>query len=84
MDHDYALMTRLFDKQHKQILISVGAISQFRTQAASEFLTNEDSLHTFEQTAPAGWKHKNPRIVLTMGISDDRGIDPKVVATNTW
>lgn len=84
LSHDYALITRIYDQQHKQVLISVGAISQYGTQAAGKFLTDENSLGAFERIAPRGWEHKNLQIVLAMDISDNRVIDPRIIATNIW
>jgi hypothetical protein len=84
MNRDYALITRIFDKQHKQILISVGAVSQYGTQAAGKFLTDGNAFGAFERTTKPGWERKNLQIVLSMDISEGRVIDPKIIATNIW
>ncbi len=51
-DVDYALITRIIDHEGKRVVISVGGLSQFGTQAAGEFLTNEAALNAFAAVLP--------------------------------
>lgn len=83
-ENDYALITRIIDREGGRVEISVGGLSQFGTQAAGEFLTNEEALNVFEQSAPAGWEHRNLQIVLGMRVDGRKIVNPRVLATNFW
>ncbi len=84
VDHDYAVITRLIDTEQKRVVISVGGLNLFGTQAAGEFLADGAALNSFAQIAPKGWEKRNLQIVLEMGVSQNRTIDPKIVAINVW
>lgn len=84
LDHDYALITRLLDPERKRVVISLGGLNSFGTQAAGEFLADDASLSSFAQIAPRGWENRNLQIVLEMGVSQNRAIAPKIVAFNVW
>jgi len=81
---DYALITRIIDREGKRVVISVGGLSQFGTEAAGEFLTDEEALDAFTHSAPGGWQNRNLQIVLGMKIDGRRIVDPKILATNVW
>lgn len=81
---DYALITRLIDRDGKRVVISAGGLSQFGTQAAGEFLDNETALDTFARSAPKGWEHRNVQIVLGMGLDGRKIVNPRILATNVW
>lgn len=84
IDHDYALITRAFDAAHNRVIISIGGLNQFGSQAAAEFLTDESALGAFARSAPKGWEKQNIQIVLEMEVSDNRPVNPKVAAFNVW
>jgi hypothetical protein len=84
IDHEYALITRIFDRDRKRVVISLGGLNQFGSQAAAEFLTDETAMAEFARNAPKGWENKNLQIVLEMGISGDRAVNPRIAATNIW
>jgi len=44
---DYALITRIIDREGKRVVISVGGLSQFGTEAEGEFITDEAALSAF-------------------------------------
>jgi hypothetical protein len=81
---DYALITRIIDPEGKRVVISVGGLSQFGTQAAGEFLADDTALSTFARSAPKGWEHRNLQIVLGMGVDGRKVVNPKILATNVW
>lgn len=81
---DYALITRIIDHEGKRVEISVGGLSQFGTQAAGEFLTNEEAMSAFAKGATQGWEQHNIQIVLEMKIDGRRIVSPRIVATNVW
>jgi hypothetical protein len=81
---DYALITRVIDRDRKRVVISVGGLGQFGTEAAGEFLTDEAALSSFARTAPHGWENRNLQIVLGMGIDGRKIVNPRILATNAW
>jgi len=81
---DYALITRIIDNEGKRVVISVGGLSQFGTEAAGEFLGNETALTTFAHIAPRGWEHRNLQIVLGMRIDGRKIVSTRILATNIW
>jgi hypothetical protein len=81
---DYALITRIIDRDGKRVIVSVGGLSQFGTQAAGEFLADETALSAFERSAPNGWENRNLQIVLGMGMDGRKIVNPRILATNVW
>jgi len=59
-------------------------LSQFGTEAAGEFITDEAALNVFERTAPRGWENRNLQIVLGMRIDGRRIVNTRILATNVW
>jgi hypothetical protein len=84
LDRDYAMITRILDPERKRVVISVGGLNQFGTEAAGEFLADGAALSSFARIAPKGWEKRNLQIVLEMGVSQNKAIDPKIVAFNVW
>jgi hypothetical protein len=81
---DYALITRVIDRERRRVVISVGGLSQFGTEAAGEFLVDETALSNFARTAPSGWEQRNVQIVLGMRIDGRKIVNPRILATNVW
>jgi hypothetical protein len=81
---DYALITRVIDRDGKRVVISVGGLSQFGTEAAGEFITDEAALSAFARTAPHGWENRNLQIVLGMRIDGRKIVNTRILATNAW
>jgi len=81
---DYALITRVIDREKGRVVISVGGLSQFGTEAAGEFLVDEAALSAFARTAPSGWQNHNLQIVLGMRIDGRKIVNPTILATNLW
>jgi hypothetical protein len=81
---DYALITRIIDRDGKRVIVSVGGLSQFGTQAAGEFLTDETAMTAFARSAPKGWEKRNLQIVLGMGVDGRKIVNPRILATNIW
>jgi hypothetical protein len=84
VDHDYALITRILDPDRKRVIISLGGMNQFGTQAAADFLTDEAAMAAFARIAPRGWERKNLQIVLEMEVSGSRVVNPRMVDFATW
>jgi hypothetical protein len=84
IDHDFAIITRILDPVRKRVVMSVGGLNQFGTEAAGEFLEDEAALKEFARTAPKGWESKNIQIVLEMEVSNQKPVRPRIIAFNVW
>jgi hypothetical protein len=80
---DYALITRVFNPQTGHVLVVVGGLYAYGTQAAGEFITNRSMMESVARLLPL----KNPRstiqIVLKTDVTDDTPGVAKVLAVST-
>ncbi len=81
---DYALVTRVFRPDTRQVLIAVGGLKHFGTGAAGEFVTNP--LYWREATAllPKDWSRRNIQVVLETRVIRKAAGPPKVLAVHCW
>lgn len=84
IDRDFAIITRIIDPARKRIVMSVGGLNQFGTEAAGEFRVDGAALKEFARTAPNGWDTKGIQIVLEMEVSNQKPVRPRIVASNVW
>ncbi len=83
-DEDYAIVSRVFDRQTHAMLVEVTGITQYGTEAAAEVVTTADLLTDALRTAPSDWQHKNLQLVLHMAVISNYPATPKVVASYFW
>jgi hypothetical protein len=81
---DYAVVSRLFDSNTGQLLITAAGIGGAGTAAAGEFLSREDYLAEGLRTAPENWQKKNMQVVLETNLTDGIAGPPRVIATYFW
>jgi hypothetical protein len=81
---DYAVVSRLFDSNTGQLLITAAGIGGAGTAAAGEFLSREDYLAAGLRTAPENWQKKNMQVVLETNLTDGIADPPRVIATQFW
>ncbi|HEX4784404.1 MAG TPA: hypothetical protein VH350_08680 [Candidatus Sulfotelmatobacter sp.] len=84
IDRDFAIITRIVDPTRKRIVMSVGGLNQFGTEAAGEFLEDGAALKEFARTAPKGWEAKNIQIVLEMEVSNQKPVRPRIIGSHVW
>ena len=83
-DEDYAVISRLFDRQTHAMLIEVTGITQYGTESAAEVVTDPGLLVDALKSAPGGWERKNLQLVLHMNVISNYPATPKVVASYYW
>ena len=83
-EEDYAIVTRIFDQNTEQWVVSAGGISHFGTMMAGEFLANPIYFRSALASAPKDWARKNMQIVLSTKIVGETPGPPKVLATHFW
>jgi hypothetical protein len=81
---DYALVSRFTNPGSGQPVIVIAGLTNFGTQAAGDFLTNQSLLSEAMQRAPKDWKHKNFQFVLHTQIIGNSPERPSVIAANFW
>jgi hypothetical protein len=81
---DFVIISRVFQSETGEMLITAAGITQYGTRAAGEFLTNPIHLEAFARQAPAGWQKKNLQIVFSVKIIDNTPGPPTILATHFW
>ena len=81
---DYALVTRFRSHTTEQMVLMVGGIAQYGTEAAAEFVTNPSYFSEALKDAPPDWRKKNIQILLSTRVLSQTGAPPRVLATYFW
>jgi len=81
---DYAIASRFASPGTGQPVVLIAGLTNFGTQAAGEFFTNQSLLAEALQKAPKDWKHKNFQFVLHTKIIGNTPERPTVVASYFW
>jgi hypothetical protein len=81
---DYALVTRLFRQDTRQLLIAAGGLKHFGTGAAGEFVTNPVYWREALAQLPPDWPRRNLQVVLATRVIHKAAGPPKVVAVHWW
>jgi hypothetical protein len=82
--YDYAIISRTFYPETKQVLITAGGIFHFGTDAAAQFITNPICWMELARKAPRGWQKKNLQVVLRSDVLRGSPNRPQIVATYFW
>ncbi len=64
--------------------MALAGITQYGTQAAGEFVTDDEMLAAATRGAPAGWERKNVQFVLQVPVMEGVPGRPQVVAAHYW
>lgn len=83
-EEDYALVTRVFDANTGQVVVSTGGIGHFGTMSTGEFLSNPAYFREAVRDAPAGWARRNMQFVLKVKVADGTPGPPAVLAKHFW
>jgi hypothetical protein len=83
-DEDYAVVSRVFDRQTHAMLVEITGITQYGTEAAGELVTNPEMLDEALSGAPSEWRKMNLQLVLHMNVISNYPATPKVIASYFW
>ncbi len=83
-DEDYAIVTRVFHPDTRNLLVELAGITQYGTTAAAELVTSPDLLRKALQRAPADWETKNLQLVLHTKVISGVAASQSVVASYFW
>jgi hypothetical protein len=81
---DYAIVSRVRDRQTEQTAVIVAGLGSWGTQAAGEFVTNPDHLKKLEALAPRHWERKNLQVVVATDVIRGSSGPPTVLAAYFW
>lgn len=80
---DYALISRIQTSETGHVVVVIGGLYSYGTQAAGEFLTNPKELGTVVKAIHEAGSSGNLQIVLETTVTDGTPGPPKVVAVST-
>lgn len=84
LTEDYALISRVFEQCSGQPVVSVAGITDFGTEAAAEFLSDEDLLALAFVDAPKQWERKNLQLIIKTQVVGHTTAKPQFVARQIW
>jgi hypothetical protein len=84
MERDYALISRVFEKETGQPFIALGSLGSAGSEAAAECLTSTECVEAVARNAPGGWERKNVQIVITAKVVSGTPAAPEVLAVRVW
>lgn len=79
---DYALISRIWNSETGHVVIVIGGLYTYGTEAAGEFLSDPQLMQTIVKEMPRD-SHKNLQIVLETAVTDAVAGPPKVLAVST-
>jgi len=79
---DFALISRVWNQETGQVVVVVGGLYAYGTQAAGEFISDPRLLRSALKSLPADNPKANIQIVLRTSITDDTPGVPQVLAVS--
>jgi hypothetical protein len=79
---DYALISRIRNSETGHVVVVVGGLYTYGTQAAGEFLTDPQLMQAIDKAAQLDPAHPNLQIVLGTTVTDETPGPPKVLAVS--
>jgi len=79
---DYALISRIWNSDTGRVVIVIGGLYTYGTEAAGEFLTSAQMMQAISKAVGLRDMHRNVQIVLRTRVTDGTAGPPEVVATS--
>jgi hypothetical protein len=79
---DYALISRIRNSETGHVVVVIGGLYTYGTEAAGEFLTDPQLLEAIAKVVRSDPAHQNLQIVLETTVTDETAGPPKVVAVS--
>ncbi|SEG72149.1 hypothetical protein SAMN05421819_4539 [Bryocella elongata] len=80
---DYALISRIWNSDTGRVVVVVGGLYTYGTEAAGEFLTDPTLMQSVSKAANLGDPHRNVQIVLATTVTDGTPGPPRVLAVSS-
>lgn len=84
LHEDFAIISRVFNQRTGKMLVTVGGLYGFGTQAAGRFLTDASYLKKFKANLKGGWESKNLQLVIRTEVIDGTPGPPELIASWVW
>jgi hypothetical protein len=81
---DYALVARFRNPSTDSMIVILGGLQRFGTDAASQFVTSRDLLDQFDRQVGQNWRDKNIEVVLRVDVVNGRAGAPIIEAFHIW
>ena len=79
---DYALISRIRNSETGHVVVVIGGLYTYGTEAAGEFLTDPQLIQAIAKASRNDPAHQNLQIVLETTVTDETPGQPKVVAVS--
>jgi hypothetical protein len=79
---DYALISRIWNSETGRVVVVVGGLYTYGTEAAGEFLSDPRWMQTISNVARLSDPHLNVQIVLGTTVTDGTAGPPRVLAVS--
>jgi hypothetical protein len=79
---DFALISRIHDSETGHVVVVIGGLYTYGTEAAGEFLNNPDLMQAIATQARASGDRQNLQIVLGTTVTDGTPGPPRVLAVS--
>jgi len=83
-DSDYALISRIFDKQTGKPFVAFGGIAGAGTEAAGECVMSAECIAAAARIIPRGWERRNLQIVIRTRVISGIPGAPEVISARSW
>ena len=80
---DYALITRMQSSETGHVVVVIGGLYTYGTEAAGEFLTDPNQMQTIAKEAQRVGGHRTFQIVLGTTVTDGTPGPPQILAVST-
>jgi hypothetical protein len=84
LHEDFAIISRVLNQRTGKILVTVGGLYGFGTEAAGRFLTDSKYLAKFAAGLQKGWQSKNLQLVIRAEVIDGIPGPPEMIASAIW
>jgi hypothetical protein len=84
IDADYAIVSRVFDRNTDRMVVVAAGITAFGTEGAGDFLSDPQYFSEVVARLPHDWATKNLQIVLRVPVMQGTSGHPQVLATHVW
>ena len=84
LHEDFAIISRVLNQRTGKMLVTVGGLYGFGTQAAGQFLTDPKYLRKFAARLKSGWESKNLQLVIRTEVIDGTPGPPALIASSVW
>jgi hypothetical protein len=84
LHEDFAMISRVLNQRTGKMLVTVGGLYGYGTQAAGQFLTDPKYLTKFASMLKSGWESKNLQLVIRTEVIDGTPGPPELIASSVW